>query len=132
LSQTRVDKFEKGLNCSPRLDRNLRFDSFTATSGLSKIVQVILHADAEKYGKVLLQFEQNRLGQAAGVLRCMELQSLLWTAISSTHIARECTPILTRFWTRDDARGLCSLFSVNLQLMRQTLFDLLVNYQYIQ
>jgi hypothetical protein len=48
-----------------------------------------LYAEAEKYGKVLMQFEQNRLGQSAGVLRCMELQSLLWTAIFSTHKARE-------------------------------------------
>jgi hypothetical protein len=48
-----------------------------------------LYAEAEKYGKVLMQFEQNRLGQSAGVLRCMELQSLIWSAISSTYKARE-------------------------------------------
>jgi hypothetical protein len=48
-----------------------------------------LYAEAEKYGKVLMEFEQTHLGQSAGVLRCMELQSLLWTAISCTHKERE-------------------------------------------
>jgi hypothetical protein len=45
--------------------------------------------EAEKYGKVLMQYEQNRLGQSAGVLRYMELQSLLWNAITSTYKVRE-------------------------------------------
>jgi hypothetical protein len=48
-----------------------------------------LTAESEKYANVLMQFELNRLGQSAGILRYMELQSLLWNSISSTYKARE-------------------------------------------
>jgi len=51
------------------------------STGLSEEAHLILSKESEKFGKMLLQLQQQRFGQQAGALRYMESQRLIWSAI---------------------------------------------------